>query len=88
MRDGENVVLFASRGGDTRHPGWYHNLKANPEVRFTILGSERRYRARVAEGEERERLWRKAVTTRYSGYDTYQERAGGRRIPVVVLEPE
>jgi deazaflavin-dependent oxidoreductase (nitroreductase family) len=86
MRDGENVVLIASRGGDTRNPAWYHNLKANPEVAFTILGEERRYRAREAEGAERERLWEKAVTKRYRGYATYQERAGSRRIPVIVLE--
>jgi hypothetical protein len=43
------------------------------------------YRARVAEGDERKRLWRKAAEY-YPGYDTYSERAGGREIPVVVLE--
>lgn len=87
MRDGERVVLIASRGGDTRNPAWYHNLNANPEVRFTILGEERRYLAREAEGAERERLWRRVVSEHYPGYATYQERAGSRRIPVIVLEP-
>jgi deazaflavin-dependent oxidoreductase (nitroreductase family) len=87
MRDGDNVVLFASRGGDTRNPGWYYNLRAKPEVSFTIRGQERRYQAREAEGEERERLWQRVVTERYTGYATYQERAGSRRIPVIVLEP-
>jgi deazaflavin-dependent oxidoreductase (nitroreductase family) len=87
MRDGENVVLIASRGGAARNPAWYHNLKANPEVGFTILGEERRYRAREAEGPERERLWQRMVSERYPGYQTYQERAGPRRIPVIVLEP-
>jgi hypothetical protein len=50
-------------------------------------GRSGRYRAREAQGEERERLWRQ-VNDLYSGYDAYQERAGERRIPVVVLEPD
>jgi deazaflavin-dependent oxidoreductase (nitroreductase family) len=84
--DGEKIVLVASRGGDTRHPSWYRNLIANPEVRFSIDGDERAYRAREMEGPERERAWQLAVR-RYGGYATYQRRAGGRRIPVMVLEP-
>jgi deazaflavin-dependent oxidoreductase (nitroreductase family) len=87
MRDDANVILIASRGGDSRNPGWYHNLKANPEVGFAMLGKEGRYRAREAGGEERERLWRKVCSERYPGYETYQKRAGARRIPVMVLEP-
>jgi deazaflavin-dependent oxidoreductase (nitroreductase family) len=87
MRDGDRIVLIASRGGDTRNPGWYHNLKANPDVSFTALGEKRDYVAREAEGEERERLWRKINSEVYPGYDDYQQRAGSRRIPVVVLEP-
>ena len=43
-------------------------------------------RARVAEGEERERLW-KQMAEIYPPYDEYQERAGDRTIPVVVLDP-
>jgi deazaflavin-dependent oxidoreductase (nitroreductase family) len=84
-RDGERVVVIASRGGDTRHPGWYYNLRAHPEVTAWFEGAERRYLAREAEGEERERLWRLAADL-YPGYDTYQQRAG-RLIPVMVLEP-
>jgi deazaflavin-dependent oxidoreductase (nitroreductase family) len=87
LRDGERIVLVASKGGSERHPAWYHNLRAGPEVHFTRRGSGRGpYRARVAEGAERERLWAR-VNDLYSGYETYQGRAGGRRIPVVVLEP-
>ena len=44
------------------------------------------YNAREAEGEEREHLWREAADC-YTGYDTYQDHAGSRRIPVVVLTP-
>ena len=51
-----------------------------------VDGAERPYVAHEAEGEERARLWRRAVEA-YSGYEDYQARAGGRRIPVVVLTP-
>jgi deazaflavin-dependent oxidoreductase (nitroreductase family) len=85
-RDGENVLLVASRGGDIKHPAWYLNLVANPDVRFSIDGSEREYRARTASAEERPRLW-ELVNRRYPGYAVYQRRSGDREIPVVVLEP-
>jgi deazaflavin-dependent oxidoreductase (nitroreductase family) len=86
LPDGERVVLTASKGGSPRHPSWFHNLRANPDVRFLARGAEKAYRARVAEGAERERLWA-GVNDLYAGYETYQGRTGGRRIPVVVLEP-
>jgi deazaflavin-dependent oxidoreductase (nitroreductase family) len=85
--DGEDVILIASRGGDTKHPGWFHNLKANPDVQLYAPGARSgRYRAKIVEGEERERAWKRAVRV-YPGYETYRERAGSRRIPVVVLSP-
>ena len=46
--DGDNVLLVASRGGDVKHPAWYRNVVANPEVRFSADGVERSYRARDA----------------------------------------
>lgn len=85
-RDGDKVLLVASRGGDSRHPAWYRNVVANPRVGFAIAGREREYQAREAEGEERERAWR-LVNRTYAGYTAYQKRAGSRRIPVLVLEP-
>jgi deazaflavin-dependent oxidoreductase (nitroreductase family) len=85
-RDGDKVLLVASRGGDARHPAWYRNLVANPDVQFAIRGDERPYRARTATSEERPRFWR-MVNRTYPGYDVYQRRAGDREIPVVVLEP-
>lgn len=86
LKDGENVVLIASRGGSAVHPSWYLNLKANPEVSVFLDGNSATYIAREAEGKQRARLWSKAVEL-YSGYEKYQKRAGGREIPVVVLEP-
>jgi deazaflavin-dependent oxidoreductase (nitroreductase family) len=85
VTDGDDIVLIASKGGAPKNPAWYHNLKAHPDVRVWAKGRSGRYRSREAEGEERDRLWRKAVDY-YAGYDTYQGRTGGRRIPVMVLE--
>jgi deazaflavin-dependent oxidoreductase (nitroreductase family) len=86
MPDGDNVFVVASKGGFPKHPAWFHNLKANPDTTVQI-GSERRpVHARVATPEERERLWPIAVKT-YRTYAEYQERSGGREIPIVILEP-
>jgi deazaflavin-dependent oxidoreductase (nitroreductase family) len=86
--DGANAVLIASQTGKAKHPAWFHNLKANPDIELWAGGRGGAYRAREAEGEERDRLW-KLATQLYPGYDEYQERAdmAGRRIPVVVCEP-
>jgi deazaflavin-dependent oxidoreductase (nitroreductase family) len=87
LQDGERIVVTASSGGAARHPAWFHNVRANPDVHFSDRrGRRHAYRARVAEGAEREHLWEE-VNDLYSGYETYQGRTGGRRIPVVVLEP-
>jgi len=87
VKDGDRVVLTASKAGATKHPAWFHNLKANPDVRVALEGRWLDARARVTEGEERGRLWAE-VNDYYAGYDTYQGRAGARVIPVVVLEPK
>ena len=83
-KTGDTVLLVASKAGAVKHPAWYHNVRANPVVEVTIDGRRRPMRAEVAEGDERERLWR-IVCDNYSGYATYQRRAGSRVIPVVVL---
>jgi deazaflavin-dependent oxidoreductase (nitroreductase family) len=81
----DRVVLIASKGGDPRHPDWFRNLTDDPDVEITHRGETRNMRARVAEGEERAELWRRAVEA-YKHYDSYQKRTD-REIPVVVLEP-
>jgi len=85
-RDGGKLFLVASRGGDVKHPAWYRNVSANPDVRFSIDGDERPYRARELQGPERDRAWEMAVR-RYRGYATYKVRAGARTIPVIELAP-
>ena len=82
--DGDNPVIVASKGGAPEHPGWYRNLVKNPEVEVQIKGEKFRARARTAEGEERERLWR-LMNEMWPHYAEYQEKTD-REIPVVVLE--
>lgn len=85
--DGADIVLIASSGGARKHPAWFYNVRANPDLRvWANRGRSGRYVARVAEGEERERLWRIA-TELYPGYDAYDVRAGAREIPVIALSP-
>jgi len=79
------VVLIASKGGDPKHPSWFHNLTKTPDVHVIGPHITGDWRARVAQGDERSRLWRTAAEY-YPGYDTYSRRTGGREIPVVVLE--
>ena len=83
--DGQNLVLVASKGGYHRNPGWFHNLRANPDAEVQLGAERRAVRARVADPEERRRLWPKAVAT-YRYYRDYQARAD-REIPLVILEP-
>ena len=83
-RDGDNVVLIASQGGAPEHPGWYRNLRKNPEAEIQVMADRWRVRARDAEGEERERLW-KMMAEIWPHYDEYVTRTD-RKIPVVVLE--
>lgn len=83
-QDGDRYVIVASKGGAPEHPGWYENLAKTPEVELQVRDEVFPARARTAEGEERERLWRKANEV-WSHYDEYQTKTD-REIPVVVLE--
>ena len=82
--DGERLILIASNWGQTKHPAWYYNVKANPAVTVTHNGQTRPYVAREVVGEERAGCWGRAVAV-YPGYKGYAARAG-REIPVIVLE--
>lgn len=79
-------VIIASKGGLPNHPIWYLNLEANPECDLMVGAKAVKARARVAEGAEREALW-KQMAEIYPPYDEYQTNAGDRVIPVVVLDP-
>jgi F420H(2)-dependent quinone reductase len=84
-RDGSDLVLVASKGGYPKNPAWLHNLRANPDTTVQVGSRIGNVRARIAEGAERERLWKLMVGV-YPGYDGYRRRTD-REIPVVVLEP-
>jgi F420H(2)-dependent quinone reductase len=84
-RDGSDLVLGASKGGYPKNPAWLHNLRANPDTTVQVGSRISNVRARIAQGAERERLWKLMVGV-YPGYDGYRRRTD-REIPVVVLEP-
>jgi deazaflavin-dependent oxidoreductase (nitroreductase family) len=86
VRDGEDLVIVASKGGFPQHPAWYHNLIANPDTTVQVRSKHLSVHARVAKPAERERLWAMAVAV-YPGYEDYAARSKGREIPLVVLEP-
>jgi deazaflavin-dependent oxidoreductase (nitroreductase family) len=85
IRDGDRIVLVASKGGDHRDPDWYRNLVAHPEVELTIDGRTVAMVARTATGEEKAELWPSIVEV-YKGYAGYQSRTD-RDIPVVICDP-
>ena len=84
-RDGERVLVVASKGGMDHHPLWYRNLVANPEVDVQIGAEIRPMTARTATAEEKAALWPKVVAV-YRDYADYQARTS-RDIPVVILTP-
>ena len=83
--DGDRYVVFASKAGAPTNPGWYHNLVAYPEVKLEVLGETIPARARVAEGEEHDRLY-DAQAQMMPAFADYQKRTT-RKIPVFILEP-
>jgi F420H(2)-dependent quinone reductase len=83
-RDGKYVAI-ASYGGGPKHPVWYYNFLANPEVDLQDGPVKKTYRARLLEGDERTDWWDFAVAT-WPTYGSYQKKTE-RQIPVFLLEP-
>lgn len=84
VHDDGRYVLVASKGGDDRHPEWYLNLVANPDIELTVAGTTLPMTARTATAEEKAELWPQIVSA-YKGYAGYQRRSA-RDIPVVICE--
>ncbi len=82
---GDSYVVIASKGGMPTHPLWYRNLEAEPACELMVGAKAVSARARVAEGEERARIWAQMAKI-YPPYLDY-EKATTRKIPVVVLDP-
>jgi deazaflavin-dependent oxidoreductase (nitroreductase family) len=81
--DGDRWIVVASKGGAPENPGWFENLKANPEATIQVQSESMPVHATAAEGEERGRLW-SMMSGVWPAYDDYQARTD-REIPVVVL---
>jgi deazaflavin-dependent oxidoreductase (nitroreductase family) len=82
---GDAFAVFASKGGAPTNPDWFHNLVANPNVTIEVGTDTFPATARVAGDEERAPIWEKQKANRPT-FAKYEEQAGGRTIPVVLLE--
>jgi deazaflavin-dependent oxidoreductase (nitroreductase family) len=80
-----SYALVASKGGDPNHPGWYHNIVADPDVTVQDGTLVQDMRAREVDGTERDEWWGRAVEA-WPDYANYQRKTE-RTIPVLVVEP-
>jgi deazaflavin-dependent oxidoreductase (nitroreductase family) len=85
MRDGDDLVVVGSNGGNDNHPAWYYNIRANSNVHIEVGREKFIAHATVADAEQRSRLWPKLVDV-YRQYEGYQ-RDTDREIPLVILKP-
>jgi deazaflavin-dependent oxidoreductase (nitroreductase family) len=85
LADGDNWVIFASKGGAPNNPGWYHNLKAQPEASIEVGSDTVDVTAEEATGDERDRLYsiQEAQQPQFAEYAQKTD----RKIPVIVLKP-
>jgi len=84
-RDGERLVVIASKGGAPTNPSWFHNLVTHPEVIVEAGGNRFKARAIVPQGDEYERLYSQMADI-YPNFYEYRQKTS-RQIPVVVLQP-
>jgi F420H(2)-dependent quinone reductase len=85
IQDGDRYVIMGSNGGQDTHPGWYHNLKANPQVEIQVMARRMKAVASDAQGEERARLWDDFMrqNTVFADYPNQTR----RELPLVILTP-
>jgi deazaflavin-dependent oxidoreductase (nitroreductase family) len=83
-RDGDRVVVIASKRGAPNNPAWYHNLVAHPTVTLEIGTESFKAKARVATGDERERLYNQQAA-QMAVFNEYRAKTT-RKIPVIVFE--
>jgi deazaflavin-dependent oxidoreductase (nitroreductase family) len=80
----DGLAVIASNYGQAHHPAWYYNLLADPTGEVSVGGVSRRFRASIAEGEVRDRIWKEGLRI-YPGWSQYERRASHRDIAVFVL---
>lgn len=85
LRDGDRVIIVASKLGNAKHPMWYLNLKADPKVNVQLKKEVLELKARDATDEERAQYWPQLVAM-YPSYEDYQSWTT-RKIPLVVCQP-
>ena len=85
VTDGERYAVVASMGGAPKHPVWYLNIEADPNVSLQDGAELRDYAARIVDGDEKVAWWKRATEV-WPAYDSYQATTD-RVIPLVVLEP-
>ena len=85
IRDGSAYVVTASNGGRQRHPGWFFNVRSNPQVTIKVQDTEVSAVAEVAGPEKRRELWPRLleIAPLYAGYEKHTS----REIPMVILRP-
>lgn len=85
IRDGSDYVVTASNGGRPRNPGWFFNVRSNPQVSIAVHGTQKRAVAEVASPEKRRELWPRLIeiAPMYAGYQKRTQ----REIPLVLLHP-
>jgi len=86
LADGDDVVIFGSKGGAPENPGWYHNLKAEPNVLIEVGDEKIDVLATEATGDERDRLY-STQEAQQPQFVEYAEKTD-RKIPVIVLSPK
>jgi deazaflavin-dependent oxidoreductase (nitroreductase family) len=82
--DGDRIVVIASKAASPAHPDWYHNLVANPQATIEIGTEKFPVRAKIAAGDERERLFN-AQAALMPFFAEYQQQTT-RQIPVIIFE--
>ena len=82
---GGSLAIFVSKGGAPTNPDWFHNLRANPNTKIEVGTETVDVVARVASDEDRDRIW-EAQKRAYPNFAEYEQSAGARTIPVVVLD--
>ncbi len=83
-KDGNRFVVIASYAGAPHNPSWYHNLVAHPDVTIELGGEKFSAKASVAQGPERDRLY-KQQADQLPIFNEYQQKTT-RRIPVIVID--
>jgi len=81
---GDEFAVFASKAGAPTNPDWFYNLQAHPDAEIELGSETVPVRARVAEGDERDRIWERQKEL-FPNFAEYEKTAGGRTIPVVLL---